>query len=317
VAPIGSGFGDVLISLPVVQALLDQGENVYLVTRSYRQEGIAPRIPGLRGEIREGDLQLAAGDRYINLRAHPIQTDYLWGTPEFEQIFGLTRIEKIITVIARDWDLTISFQDLKPLSYTQCPEIVGKIVFVPGTDGHFKHWPKAYWLDLKNSLEKRGQSVIVLGRPEESPAVKELIESGLPWLPTASAGDAIDAISSALAVVAVDTGLMHVALQQKIPTVSFVHPSMFHHRTAANSFQFIGQHCPPECGRDTVLPPGVTAASCLDVDLKFQYHVCPLGLASDCPPTGTGNAHFNCMSGIKPDAVLEQMEKQGVLKRTF
>lgn len=313
VSPIGSGFGDVLISLPVVQALLDQGETVYLVTRSFRQEGISPRIIGLQGEIREDDLQIAEGDRYINLRAHPIQTDYLWGTEEFERIFGVTRIEKIITLIARDFDLVVSYQNLRPLSFTLRPELAGRVAFVPGTDGHFKHWPQPYWLELRDKLALAGLGVTVLGRPEESPAVQGLIDSGLTWLATASAGEAIDAVSSALAVVAVDTGLMHVAVQQNIPTFSFVHPDMFHHRSAANSCQFIGVHCPTECGRDTEIKPGITAATALDVDLKFQSHKCPLAFAGDCPPQAPVNGPFNCMSEIRPDAVLDQMRRFGVL----
>jgi hypothetical protein len=312
-SPIGSGFGDVLISLPVMQALLDRGEDVCLVIRSFRQEGIGERIIGLSGAVREEDLQIGPGDKYFNLRAHPIQTDHLWGTPEFEKIFGVTRIEKIITLIAADYGLDISYQNLRPLRFELRPEIVGRVLFVPGTDGHFKHWPKEYWLELQNGLEKNGLEITLVGRPEESPAVRELIDSGMQWLATPTAGDAIDVVSSALAVVAVDTGLMHAAIQQNIPTFSFVHPDMFHHRTAVNSFQFIGVHCPAECGRDTELKPGITNASCLDVNLKFQSHSCPLALEHGfTPPTKRSSlpGPFNCMSGITPDAVLETIKKQ-------
>ncbi len=154
----------------------------------------------------------------------------------------------------------------------------------------------------------------MLGRPDESPAVKELIECRVPWLATPTAGDAIDVISSARAVVAVDTGLMHAAIQQNIPTFSFVHPDTYHHRTAANSFQFIGRFCPLECGRDNSIKPGMFAAERLDVDLKFHFHDCPLPAEFDCLPESAAGLVFNCMSGITVDAVLEEMTRQGVVK---
>jgi hypothetical protein len=300
VAPIGSGFGDVLISLPVVQALLDQGEETYLVTRSFRQEGIAARVAGLAGEVAESELRLGPGDRYLNLRAHPIQTDHLWGTPAFEAIFGVTRLEKIIALIASDYGLSLSYSQLRPLQYEARPDVAGKIVFVAGTDVHYKHWPEIYWLELFDELKARGQSVTMVGRPDESPSVKALIERGLDWVKTPSAADAIDVVSSARAVVAVDTGMMHVAVQQGLPTFAFIHPAYYHQRSAANCFNFIGVQCPVECGRDTELKAGITAADSLEVGLKFDHHVCRMPLSS------------NCMAGIAPLAVLSRMIEQGV-----
>ncbi|MBS2009220.1 MAG: hypothetical protein JST01_19355 [Cyanobacteria bacterium SZAS TMP-1] len=300
-APIGSGFGDVLISLPVVQALLDQGAETYLVTRSFRQKGIAARVPGLAGEVAEAELRLQPGDRYLNLRAHPIQTDHLWGTPEFEAVFGVTRLEKIIALIAGDDGLTVSYSQLKPLQYAVRPDVAGKIVFVPGTDGYYKHWPESYWMQLFKELKERGQSVVMIGRPDESPSVKGLLERGLAWVETPSAADAIDVVSSARAVVSVDTGMMHVAVQQGRPTFAFIHPANYHQRSADNCFNFIGVQCPAECGRDTELKAGITAADSLEVDLKFDRHVCRMPLEE------------NCMAGIAPQAVLSKMIEQGVV----
>jgi len=302
-APVGSGFGDVLISLPVVQALIDKGEETYFVKRSFRQEGVPLRIEGLAGDLAEEDVQsrLGPGDTYLNLRAHPIQTDYLWGSPEFESIFGVTRMEKIITHIATDWGLDISFEKLHPLRFTERADVRGKILFVPGTDGYYKHWPHSYWMELQAELSERGLEVIVAGRPGESPSVKALLDSGIPWAESVTAGDAIDVVSSARAAVAVDTGLMHVAVQQGVPVMAFIHPSNFHERSAANCFNFHGVLCPTECGRDTVLKEGITASDALEVGLKFDHHICQM-------PIGQ-----NCMSGVTPQAVLAEMTRRQII----
>jgi len=311
-APIGTGLGDQLISLPIVRALLEGGEKVCLVTRSFRQIGLSERVAGVAGEVKEEDLELAEGDKYLNLRAHPIQTDYFWGSPEFEEKFGETRIEKILTVIATDWGLDITFKNLMPLIFNAQSATTGKVVFAPGTDGFFKHWPAAYWLELAARLNNMGQSVVMLGRPSESPAVRELIGKGLPWFATPTSGDAIDAVSSARAIVSVDTGLMHIAVQQNIPTFAFIHPTMFHQRSAACCVNFIGRHCPEACGREEFTSPDLMASTFLDVDLKFGRHVCQLaveplekrlsGAATEEP--------YNCMSVIKPEQIWSALAEK-------
>jgi hypothetical protein len=81
VAPISSGLGDLIVSLPVVQALIDSGEETYLVCRSARQQGFSERIRGLAGELNEEEIDLIKfkeGDRYVNLRDHPLQKNYIW-----------------------------------------------------------------------------------------------------------------------------------------------------------------------------------------------------------------------------------------------
>lgn len=301
IAPIGTGFGDVIISLPVLQALIDSGESVYLVTRSFRQLDIASRVSGLKGEIAESDLQLKADDRYINLRAHPLQTDHVWGSPEFEEFFGAAAdMEKIIAKIACDFGIKTDFVNLKPLLSSPRAGFEETVAFVPGTDCFYKHWPHEHWLILNQLLLKAGKKIIVLGKPDESPAVRRLIDAGLSWVETPSPGEAIDLISSACAVISVDTGLMHTAVQQHKPTIAFCHPRNFHRRSAANCRNFISSDCPASC-RDFSVLPGFAAASGLAVDLKFDSTECSLPLAE------------NCMSQISPYLVLEELNTLGVL----
>lgn len=64
-APVANGLGDLIVSLPALQALIKTGQPTYLVTRSPFQEGLEARIAGLAGSIREIDFDTAqrkAGD---------------------------------------------------------------------------------------------------------------------------------------------------------------------------------------------------------------------------------------------------------------
>jgi len=302
VAAIGSGFGDVLISLPVVQSLIDTEEHVILVTRSFRQLGIAERVVGLQGEVSESKLNLTTGDRYVNLREHPLQTDYVWGSAEFEAQFGKTNLERIIANIASDFGIKTDFSRLTPLSFERINDLSEAFAFVPGTDGFYKHWPHENWLRLHKKLRRQGRRIIVVGKPDESPAVQRLLSAGLEHFQTETAGSAIDVISSCAAVISVDTGLMHTAIQQGIPTYAFMHPQNFHTRSNANCFNFLAQQCPEKCLRDFTPKAGYADSSGLEVGLKFDQRECSLPIEE------------NCMGVIRTDDVIELLEKHGRLR---
>ena len=88
IAPISWGLGDLIVSLPAVQALIDLGKQTHLVTRSSLQEGLSERIGELAGVISERDFgayALADNDSYVNLRDYPLQRDVWWGSPSFEE----------------------------------------------------------------------------------------------------------------------------------------------------------------------------------------------------------------------------------------
>jgi hypothetical protein len=286
----------------VIDSLIDRGEDVCLVTRSFRQLDISPRITGIKGELPEERLHLKDGDRYVNLRDHPLQTDHVWGSSQFEQWFGPTSYEKIITLIAQDFGIPITYERLRPLNFTPRPDMADKIVFVPGTDGYYKHWPTEYWLMLHSALLACSIEAIMVGRPDESPAVRDLLAHRVPWVETPTPGEAIDVLSNCRAVVAVDTGLMHVALQQGIPTIAFVHPSNYHFRSVQNCSNLFGIPCPAKCERgESSMPPEALAASVLDVALKFDHRSCILPVSE------------SCMGAIQPAAVLQLLRDKRVL----
>jgi hypothetical protein len=159
IAPISTGLGDLIVSLPAIQYLIAQGEETILVQRSPRQDGLPELIPGLSGCVREVDFDvtaIGAGDRYINLRDHPIQTEYLWGSAEFEAKFPDYKIMDILRHICRDFGIMADFHDLEPLPFEQRDDARDAVAFVPGTGAIFKCWHKDRWLDLKERLEAAG-----------------------------------------------------------------------------------------------------------------------------------------------------------------
>lgn len=290
-----------IICLPVIDALVDSCPNVYLVTRSFRQAGIAERIKGVKGAVGESELTLVEGDRYINLRDHPLQLNHLWGSPEFEAFFGPTEIERIVSVIAKDFGFETDYKHLRKLEFANRSELNHYVALVPGTDIYHKHWPHCYWMQVYDQLKANGHEMIVLGRPSESPAVQRLIDAGIKWIETPTTADSIDAISSCKAVIAIDTGLMHVAVNQGVPTIALLHPSNYHMRSAPNCFNLTGSLCHPDCCRDLTPARGFNAAIKLEVALKFDHRECTLPLEN------------NCMAKIKPEDVIELMKKQNVL----
>ena len=301
IAAVERGFGDAIICLPVINAIIDKCPNVYLVTRTYRQVGIAERIKGIAGEIAEADIKMEDDDVYINLREHPLQLNHVWGSPEFESFFGRTEIERIVATISKDFGFEADFKNLRKLEYEIRPEFNNCVAFVPGTDMFHKHWPNEHWRKLFSEIQRSEVEVILLGRPDESPAVKRLMDDGVRLVETPSIGDSIDVISNCRAVVAIDTGLMHVAVNQGVPTVALLHPTHFHMRSAKNCFNLTGAFCHPDCCRDFTPLEGFQSTRNLGVSVKFDHRECTLELSQ------------NCMAKIKPQDVIDMLKQQRIL----
>lgn len=292
IAPISWGLGDLVVSLPAVQGLVGTRQPTWLVARSELQEGLAERIPGLAGVVPEEALSgrfCPQADVYYNLRRHPVQTDYWWGSPTFERDFPGWRINDILELICRDLRIPADFRRLVPLTYRHSAKFARTIVFFPGSDGQYKCWPQDNWLVLHNLLSKDGMSSVVIGQPERSPAVSGLVEKGLPWVPTPALTDALDVVSSSLAVVGVDTGLMHLAVHQGIPTVSLFRQGPIYQRTYDHTLALTGHACAPEC-----VSRSLACANNEHTELSGWR-----ARAWSCPLSDTER----CLSSITPEAV--------------
>jgi ADP-heptose:LPS heptosyltransferase len=247
-APLAEGLGDAIVSLPLLFALIEEGET-FFVARCPRQEGLTKAIKGLAGTIREIDLknQLRNGDRYINIRDHKIQKDYVWGSTEFAENYKGFRVNDILAVLARDFGIKAEFDKPHPLIFNRRKEAAGKIVLIPGTMTAAKTWSTQNWITLSGTLAEKGLDMLLVGQPEHSEVVKELISSGLNWIPTPNLQDAIDIVSSASIVVSVDTGLMHIAVQQGIPTVSLFQGYAVYYRPYPACIPIFSPMCAEPC----------------------------------------------------------------------
>jgi hypothetical protein len=248
-APLSNGIGDLIVSLPVVQGLIDSGYETYLITRSNMQEELVDRIEGLSGSVSEEAFSaknLSKTDVYLNLREHPLQKSVWWGSPECDRAYPGWKINDFLGVICNDFGIKANFKSLKPLRFKRQEEFANSIVFIPGSDGIFKHWPADRWLSLAKCFEAEGFSVLMLGQPACSSAVKELMPF-LGWLPTSSLSDALDVVSSARGLVGLDTGLTHLAVHQGIPTICIYRSHPVYIRDYPNSFSVIARACDARC----------------------------------------------------------------------
>lgn len=126
-------------------------------------------------------------------------------------------------------DYGIDKSRLVPLSYgDNC------VIFLHGTTWVTKHWPEHYWQQLAVLVAKAGLRVLLPWGNEvehtRAQKIRAFVESGrqaeLPIvLPKLSLSQMTTLIAKAKGIVAVDTGLGHIAAAMATPTVSLYGPT--------------------------------------------------------------------------------------------
>lgn len=243
-APVSFGLGDLVVSLPAIQALIREGGPVWLVARAPAQRLLAGRIAGLAGVVDEADLECGPGDRLIDLRDHPLQRDYWWGSAAFEAEWGLMDINQILQLICRDFGINADFSRPLPLEADPRPELDGTVLLVHETDGAHKGWPADRWTALAAALRADGYDVAQVTKGE---GALPLDAGEIPALVAPTPGLAVDALSGCRAVVGVDTGLTHLAVQQGTPTVAICRRSSVYVRPWPHCAALRGDDCTSEC----------------------------------------------------------------------
>lgn len=101
------------------------------------------------------------------------------------------------------------------------------VLFFHGTTWANKHWPERYWKTLIQLLNAAQLTVkLSWGTPEEyERSVRLAQHGGAEVLPDLTIEGLIPAIANAVAVVAVDTGLCHLASALNIPTIALFGPT--------------------------------------------------------------------------------------------
>ncbi len=294
IAPVSFGLGDLVVSLPVVQAAVDAGKcsgtEIWLVTRSQSQAALAPRISGLAGTVAEDDLALRPSDALVDLRDHPLQRDYWWGSPEFAAAYGTLSINEIIARIGVDLGVVGDFSAPVQLEYRDRPDAEGLVLFVADADGTAKSWAPECWVELAAGLGRRGLGVAVVTRDEGGNA---LVDQGLAGFVAPTPGDAVDVLSACLAVVGIDTGLTHIAAQQGTPTVTLCRDPAVYFRDWDHTRLVIGSVCDPVC-------------QVAERKYAYNQHV---NLSAMQPMPRVCLAESSCLETIEPDSVLKALSE--------
>lgn len=242
VAPVSFGLGDLVVSLPVVQALVARGEPTWLVARSASQRRLAERIDGLAGCVDEDAFDpRRCGGSVVDLRDHPLQRDHWWGSREFEAAFGPLTINEILARIGADLGVDADFSHPVPLRANRRRDLRDVVVLVTETDGPAKLWPPGKWASLAALLDRDVRQVTRAG------ASPEMQATGIPEVCAPTPGDAVDVLSACRAVVGIDTGLTHVAVQQGTPTVTVCRHDSVYFRPWPHTRVLRGDVCTDEC----------------------------------------------------------------------
>jgi hypothetical protein len=248
VAPVSFGLGDLVVSLPAVQAVIDdarrRGDEAWLVTRSPAQAGLATRIAGLAGCVAEDAFDRThPPGRFIDLRDHPLQRDHWWGSPAFEAAFGPLTINEILSRICADFGIDARFDAPEPLVARPRPELASCVLLVAATDGPAKQWAADRWAALATAVAGRGLDVGVVTAGEGPDVTLAMISPVSAPTPP----DVVDVLTSARAVVGVDTGLTHIAAQQRTPTVMICRASSVFFRAWPHTRAVRGDRCDDAC----------------------------------------------------------------------
>jgi hypothetical protein len=240
---VSFGLGDLVVSLPAIQAVIADQPPVWLVARAASQRLLAERIPGLAGVIDEATLTCETGDRLIDLRDHPLQRNFWWGSPAFEAEFGTLNINDILHRICTDFGIDADFTRPTPLDAKPRMELLNTVLLVHETDGPDKRWPPGRWAEVAAGLRADGHDVAQVTRGTSlSSAVTDVPAVVLP-----TPADAIDALSGCRGVIGIDTGLTHIAVQQGTPTVTICRRSSVYVRPWPNSAALRGTRCTDQC----------------------------------------------------------------------
>jgi ADP-heptose:LPS heptosyltransferase len=288
IAPVSFGLGDLVVSLPVVDALLKNGASTrretWLITRSDLQVSLSERIAGLAGTVAECEVVVGQGDVLIDLRDHALQRDAWWGSAEFEAAYGPLSINEIVARIAADFGVHADFSDPAPLEARARGDVEDLVLLVADSDGATKRWPPDRWVELARALERQGVEVAVVTR---SASAGVLAERGLTEVVADSIGEAVDVLTSCRAVVGVDTGLTHIAAQQGTATVTLCRKPAVYFREWPHTRLVAGGTCDPSCRR---------------VEEEYACHR-RVDLSGPPPSPRVCPVLVSCLRSIEPEAV--------------
>ena len=155
------------------------------------------------------------------------------------------------------------------------------VALAPGSVGEAKRWPVAYYAETAKQLAQSGVEVWIIGGPDEKPFAKEILDhagGGVRDFTGGKLSDGVIALSLASAVVANDSGLLHVAAALGTPAIGMFGPTD-----------------PAKWAPINPVAEIITRQPLLDCQFCMQY-VCPL-------------QHHNCMREVQATRVVESLKR--------
>jgi ADP-heptose:LPS heptosyltransferase len=145
------------------------------------------------------------------------------------------------------------------------------------------------WRSLSDSVRARGLDVRLVTRNEVAPEMR-VLEAGEARAPSPS--DALDALGAAAAVVGIDTGLTHLAVQQGTPTVTICRTPAVFFRPWPHTRAVVANPCDDAC----IANENARAYnSVLDLrELHWQPRTCVVGGA--------------CLNAVEAEDVVRALE---------
>jgi hypothetical protein len=281
-APVSFGLGDLVVSLPAIQALIVDNPPVWLVARAPAQRLLAARIEGLAGVVDEAALSLCAGDRVIDLRDHPLQCNHWWGSAAFEAEYGPMDINSILQRICADFGIHADFGRPTPLQANARTDLDRTILLINETDGIHKSWGRDRWTTLASLLGADGHRVAQLTRGDAAPASESL---DVPAVVARTPPEVVDVLAGCRGVVGIDTGPTHIAVQQGRPTVTICRRTSVYVRPWPHSAALRGDDCTPRC---------------VAAEGSYAYNR-TVSLRDFRPPARACPSERACLAGVRPE----------------
>ncbi|MGE0605199.1 MAG: lipopolysaccharide heptosyltransferase II, partial [Xanthobacteraceae bacterium] len=155
------------------------------------------------------------------------------------------------------------------------------VALAPGSVGEAKRWPVAYYAETAKHLVQGDVEVWIIGGPDEKEFAKEILAhagQGVRDFTGGKLSDGVIALSLASAVVANDSGLLHVSAALGVPAIGMFGPTD-----------------PAKWAPINPVADIITHEPLLDCQFCMQY-VCPL-------------QHHNCMREVLPPRVVDSVRR--------
>ncbi len=231
-----------------------------------------PMRTGWRGEMRYGVLN---NIRILNKQAMPLMVERFAALAG--DIYKSSELEPKLVVDVTNRDRLVNELHLDARAGSAKPIVA----FCPGAEyGPAKRWPTEHFGALAKKLIAEGKQVWLFGSPKDAEISREIQQGSdeqcVNLIGKTSLDDAVDLMSLASAVVANDSGLMHIAAALGIPQLSLF---------GSSSPTFT----PPLSKRARVISLRLECSPCFKRD-------CPLG-------------HTNCLVQMTPEMIAKELNQ--------